>query len=994
MADNALIGRKIDRYQIQRQLGIGGMGAVYLAADTSASKDVALKVMNPEYATHPQLQQRFKQEASAAAKLSHPNIIRIFESDLKDGYLFIAMEYISGGSLHELLAQQQPAGSRLDLLEAVDLTRQLADALHYAHQQGVFHRDIKPENILLKPDQHPVLTDFGLARLVQGSLVDTAIGESMGTPEYMSPEQCSGDRVDGRSDIYALGVVLYEMIAGQTPFQPRTMPEAIQMHTRQAPPDIHTFRQVPHELETVLTTALAKDPRSRYQTGYEMWQGLTKAYDALNAPDEMEAMPTSLEQTPEVYSGPARIQVWRDKARFTDMPFTAHDSRLSIGRGDDQRLKLEDPTKRVSRRHATITRTPEIGYQITDLGSGNGTLLEGKPLPSHVATPWPEGQTVEIGPYDLRWERMEADPYITTLDDDAAYVTGLDGLPPAPPPTPPQPRPTRVNTNPQPAPPKPTHVNVHTDPVPTVPPVVPTMDSPSSSAETTKIGITIEQPMLTATPGQPTLLTVQVANNSDVVDHFHVQVLDVPDTWYTISNNDLRLLTVKSGQAPTSGTVMVQFHPPRASSSTAGQHNYRVRVIAKTQNIHKDYTGLIIHVQPFYTFDVDLQPQSLKGRRRTILTVKNNGNSTVTYNLSGTDRAHDLDFDLGHTPQAMLANGETVYVPVRIKPKQRPIFGSPTPKNFEMVVATGEATGGERKINGDLTVYPIFPRWLLMLIPLLLLLCIGGAMFALSQLEQQAAEATAQVATAAAAVIATETQAAGDDPDGDGLSTAEELVLGTDPNNPDTDGDGLLDGEEVNRWGTDPNNPDTDGDGLLDGEEVNRWGTNPRNRDSDGDTLDDGVEVGLDDGRCISPNNPDTDGDGIPDNIEFDQGTACEVPTPTETPLPLELASCPDSPPARLAVGDRGRVEPGGRPNRLRPEPSTDSEAIEPPLSPGTRFTVTGGPQCNKAEGGPLIRFWQVNAGGRLGWTAEGWLDDSRDDDSYYIEPLPEEEGS
>lgn len=981
----ATIGQQIDHYRIERLLGEGGMASVYLAKDLNLQREIALKVMSAQFAGQKQFQLRFIQEARAAAELDHTNIVKIYGCDIKDGQLFIAMEYIPGGSLHDYIQKNTQGANQLDLEITVEMIRQVAEALHYAHQRQMVHRDIKPGNILLKevdgetgPKKlRPVLTDFGLAKLTQGSMLDTALGESMGTPEYMSPEQCNNQKVDGRSDIYALGVVLYEMVTGSVPFPFRNMHDAIRDHTQTPVPNIQKQRKIDVELEHIILTCLEKDPRDRYQSARELARALEQFQNREPAGDVL--MSTQIvEETPAVYAGPVNIVVkdgGREDTRYFDQ------DTITIGRHDDQNLKLVGD-KRVSRRHARITRTPQAGYLITDLGSGNGTQLNDQPLVANTPTPLPLGAVVEVGPCTLRLEKAEPrqqaatdfDPLLTRLDDLPAAAPPAAAAPPKPsamPPTrassayetgqftPPPIPPTRVNPNPQPEPPR-TRVNPNPNPQP------PAMPSSPLDPSQNPIHVTTQTRTIMVTTGIPTPFTLTVLNQSQLVDHFKIHILGIPPEWYKVQTDDLRLMPGKSD------TGVIQFIVPQASSSTAGEHPIELRITARTQNLNPWSETLILMVQPFYGFETDLKPKLVKRRGRTTLTITNKGNSNNTFNLSANDPAHDLDFDMGPR-QVTLKPGEVLQVPIKVTPKQRPLLGSPQQKPFEIGTTTSTVERPPMPQNGTLVVNPIIPRWLLMLIPLLLLLCAALALFALNRTEQQAVTATAAAAaatTVAADATSTDvtvnlTATAAADPDEDGLTTAEEENIGTDPFN-----------------------PDTDGDGLLDGEEVNEYGTQPRNRDTDGDTLEDGAEVET---GCLSPTLPDTDTDGMPDAVEVRDGDPCTQPTLTPTPRPTidPVVGCAASPPPRLKVGDRGKVEEGGVPNRFRPEPNTDSELIEPPLQPGSTFTVVGGPQCNQAEDGPLIRFWQVNDGRRTGWTAEGWLDDPREaeDDGYYLVP-------
>jgi serine/threonine-protein kinase len=253
-----------DRYAIERELGRGGMAVVYLARDLRHDRLVALKVLRPELAATLGAE-RFLREIRIAAKLTHPHILALHDSGEADGLLFYVMPYIEGESLRGKLDRE----TQLGIEEAIELTRQVAAALDYAHRQGIIHRDIKPENILLHEGE-AVVADFGIARALHAAGGErlTETGLSLGTPQYMSPEQASGTaEVDARSDVYSLACVLYEMLAGDPPFTGPTTPAVIARQLVDPPPSIRTVRPtVPVEVEQGVLKALAKVPVDRYET--------------------------------------------------------------------------------------------------------------------------------------------------------------------------------------------------------------------------------------------------------------------------------------------------------------------------------------------------------------------------------------------------------------------------------------------------------------------------------------------------------------------------------------------------------------------------------------------------------------------------------------------------------------------------------------------------------------------------------------------------------
>jgi eukaryotic-like serine/threonine-protein kinase len=263
---DTLINRIFDRrYVIKRKLGSGGMADVYLAEDQELGRRVALKLLDERHSADEQFVERFRREAQSAAGLNHPNIVSIFDRGLAEGTYYIAMEYLDGRTLKELLVRNGPTPIPI----AIDYARQILSALSFAHRNGIVHRDIKPHNIVVGGDGRLKVTDFGIAR--SGTSQMTEVGSIVGTAQYLSPEQARGAPVDPRSDLYSLGVVLYEMLTGTVPFTGDTPVEIAMKHLSQVPKPPSELRpEVPHDLDAVVMRALAKDPAQRYGSAEEM----------------------------------------------------------------------------------------------------------------------------------------------------------------------------------------------------------------------------------------------------------------------------------------------------------------------------------------------------------------------------------------------------------------------------------------------------------------------------------------------------------------------------------------------------------------------------------------------------------------------------------------------------------------------------------------------------------------------------------------------------
>ncbi len=261
-----LTGKTLAGYTLVEKVGKGGMATVYKAFQVSLNRDIAIKVLSPYYAElDSSFRPRFAREAQAIAKLRHPNILLVIDFGEQDGYGYLVMEYVPAGTLKDLLENRS-----LTLREVSTLIGQVASALDHAHQQGIVHRDVKPSNVLLPKPDWALLTDFGLAHMMGGSML-TQSGLSVGTPAYMSPEQGSGHAVDHRSDIYSLGVMLYEMVVGQLPYSAETPMAVVVKHIVDPLPILaESGVDVPEELQTVILKAIAKNPDDRYQTAGEL----------------------------------------------------------------------------------------------------------------------------------------------------------------------------------------------------------------------------------------------------------------------------------------------------------------------------------------------------------------------------------------------------------------------------------------------------------------------------------------------------------------------------------------------------------------------------------------------------------------------------------------------------------------------------------------------------------------------------------------------------
>jgi serine/threonine protein kinase len=866
-------GRTFGNYKVEALLGQGGMGSVFRARDTQLDRLVALKVMHSEIAAHEELRKRFLQEARAIAALDHPNIIQIYSFYAAEELLLV-MEFVTGGSLREYLRSLQSENKTMEIEEAVVLIKQLASALHYAHDQGMVHRDVKPDNVLLKSASlsegvnfKALLTDFGLAKLAENAVVQTMGHNPMGTLPYMPPEQIKGDVIDGRADLYALGILMYELLVGELPFKPRNIPEAARMHGSETPAlPSEKRRGITPELDDIIMKTIAKQPTDRFQTGREIIDALETMEAASGSDDPEEYLatyidPNALDSKQEQPVGTYLASIQGIVGEDVTMPPSEGDlatdelvvmragyaaqripitkQQIMIGRDPSHDVTLD--ADKVSRNHARIERNADGSYSITDLGSTNGTYLEEAKLLSNVTEDWLEDQVVAIGEFRLSIQRAATTDTVANVkgvQSAADMVRPAAGI---------SPRGGELTQQ----------------------GVVGETGGPSP-----ELDITVNPSTATVDPGTQVGVQTQIYNKSEIVEHYHITVQGVPNEWYTVPSGGLQLLPGNSG------SLQIMFHPPRDIRSSAGNHPYSIRVSSEQRGGEVARTQGMLTIKPFRQFSSDLDPKRIRKRGMVKFIIHNRGNGPDSYRVDGRDREDALQF-FPPSASGTVPAGQSEAVEIEVRPKRGNLIGTVNTFPFEMQVTASD--GMSQTQSGELVQPANIPIWLLSILMLLCLACL--ALLALLYFNQ---DDTAEVADNS---FITETNAdirdlltataedyeslvesrsitatfnAGQDDDNDGLSNGEEILAGTDPNNEDTDGDGLTDGEEVNEFESDPLDSDTDDDGLRDGDDVEAGG-DPTEEDTDGDGLLDGEEVIT---YNSAPDQTDSDGDGVRDGVE------------------------------------------------------------------------------------------------------------------------------
>lgn len=828
-----LIGKSLGRYRVISLLGEGGMGAVFKGHDVTLQRDVAIKVMHPHIARRPDFQDRFLQEARTAAQLDHPGIVQVYDFGQALDHLYIVMEFIPGANLRTMLKRLKGEGKWIALDEAIELVRQVSLAVEYAHRKGVLHRDLKPENIMLKTESsgrlpyRPVLTDLGLAKLV-GSGLETLSGSSMGTPAYMSPEQAEGRPTDSRSDVYSLGILLFELAAGRLPFPARTITEAIRYHTQVEPPAPRSLNpNLSESLQSVILEALQKDPGKRYQDS----EALALALSDVQHGATDEVMPTIVEEAvslaPQLHRGEdepdEQEQVTPPRRGETELQrdhmvahFPEGETRtailgsrgVSIGSSKDNELVID--REGVSDHHARVTFNGQ-DYQVADLDSDSGTFLEGIRLLPSVPETWEPGQSLRVGDARLELKRRQAAPTGVMFRPDGTIADA-----------------SMIRT----------------------------------SAGEGRVAIFVDAKEVRVEAGQAANVTATVLNQGPVVDHFNVSITGIPSNW-TLPYAPVRLMPGVQKE------IQLAIKPPRSPESKAADYPLTILVASQDDPHQVASAELTMTVAPYHDFAATLKPQSVHAGKTAQVNVHNRGNTPQTFGIGWEDRADELKFLPGHANLEVDA-GSVAAARFQARPRRRRWVGGSKTHGFSVNVTAPEVEA--QTFSGEVVSRALIPRWLLSVF--IAMLVVGGAAAALLYMSGVQAETSVQqtldAAVAAtlehdslAAQASTETASwLGADDDRDGLSNGDELaVYNTLPDKRDTDEDGLDDGAEL-AWDTDPLDPDTDKDGIKDGTEVeNGW----------------------------DPTNADTDGDGTPDASDPDPGqvpTLTPTPSPTITPTP------------------------------------------------------------------------------------------------------------
>ena len=669
---NELIGTQIGSYRLERVVGKGTTGTVYRATD--GKRPFAVKLIHPHIAGQPAFREAVLEQTETLTNyLRHTNIAQVQQLGRQNDHFYVASAWVQGDTLGAILTTQPS----MSLATAGKIAIQIAEALVFAHRQGIVHGGLHPGNVILTGSEpwQAKLTDFYITSLLEGRVPTALLA-------YMAPEQASGQRVSARADIYALGVMLYQMATGQLPFKLQTAAAARETKGVATPPQAHRA-EIPTSFSNLILQATSRSIAGRYRSMEELLAALRREVPQLPHTVTSSAHETFIGDMPELEPEPEpapppppptppppqkRRQTPPEQPDIVDgekvlvinqpgeQPFQFPIGRkwlITVGQMDGNDLVL--PAEGVSPKHARLELRENGEWQIVDMNSRLGTRLEHTRLLPDVPEEWRTGQQVEIGPYRLTWG-----------DGVAQSAPIRDYVPPAPPSEPPPP--------PQP-----------------------------------KLSLTQALEHIIANPGEPAkdnFLTLK--NESDTLQAVRLTVEDVPPSWVTLEAGTIYLLSRQQVDIP------LVIEPPRHASSHAGQQNYLIRARSRS-GITAVCQGHLT-VLPYSQYWVETDPIPLRHSQKGAVLIHNEGNASQRYAIVAEDVAKELVFEPAQTE--VVANaGETQVLPFLVKAKQ-PAFLQARIAPFELHLREGDRphTVRERALLSPIALWPLIALLLLLFI--------------------------------------------------------------------------------------------------------------------------------------------------------------------------------------------------------------------------------------------------------------------------------------
>lgn len=675
------IGQTLGSYALESLIGSGPNGRVYRARQIRLNRAAAVKLLDARFVATPDFSRRFTSTLQRVAAQRHANIVDIEDFNEQGGQAYIAIEQYDEGSLRTFMQRRQRERDPWQLSEVLDIVRQAVDGVQAAHEQGFIHGHIKPENILLQRRGANPQDQFR-ARLADLGLVEIANGAAIATATYLTPEQARGLAPTPQSDIYALGVLLYEVSTGFVPFAVRTAEEAVDKHLRAQPvPPRMVRKQLPAELETIILTCLAKRPEQRFASVADLSRalgdvirstspastvlladlptqsipqqpGVTQRLPIVPAVAAVVPVPIDPSQQPTVRTaidpdqqptvratnGPKLQLIDANGAVLHSVDLTGNG--LTIGRLPANDMALED--EQVSRYQARVDWNGQQAT-LTDLGSANGTLLNGARIAANAATPWGWNQRVQIGPFALQLAPpLGVQPRATAQPALDPMLAGLLSATPSAPPA-----------------------------------------GATQAFGGARLGILLEQEQAVLTPGQRATLGLTLTNNSPTADTFTVSVEGAPGLWVGVPQQAVQLPA--GGRAPLS----LQISVPRESDSLAGDYPVVIRARSGTNPSESATARGRWTVLPFSACSLSISPRRASGRSTALyqVTVRNDGNAAETFLLQADDDAQALRYSFSEE-SVLLDPGQAATIGLEVSAPQR-MLGTGDPLPFQVRAQAG-----------------------------------------------------------------------------------------------------------------------------------------------------------------------------------------------------------------------------------------------------------------------------------------------------------------
>jgi Tol biopolymer transport system component/serine/threonine protein kinase len=715
-----LIGHTLNRYKILDRIAKGGTGAIYRAYDNVLQRDVAIKVMRSELAQQAQFRERFLAEARALARLDHPSIVKVHDFGESKGLLYIVIEYIPGNNLQDILNLLRGQNRWVILTEAIQIVQQVGQALDYARNQGLLHRDIHPRNLMLKQETgndlpyRIVLTDLGLSQVVLESGVADGDEEPDQT-SYASPEEILGQETDARSDVYSLGVLLYELAVGRPPFPAQTIAEAARAVSQPVTRPREIRPDLPIALERVILTALEREPARRYAVIADLNQALDNVSrtiqeaahipysteDTVSLADQDEYTQASTLPLEDSFSNQEGLQRYTLEIHLPDGRVETYKIKaggLTIGRDEENDITLDN--SKVSRRHARV-QYDGGKFWVSDLNSRNGTFIGTTRLIPGEPENWKPGQSMKIGDARLVLKEGQSTTGTPTLTTSAVTRVGRQ-------------EPSR-----------------------------------RPSAEPEDLVVIVETVHLSVIPGNSSTASFIIQNKGDSIDHYRIGVEGIPSNWIPAPPPALQILPGDQQE------IKLIIQPPLTPSSRPGRYPITVRVSSHKYAGRSTDARLTLTVGVFNRFNSDMRPRSVHSDESIQVTVQNQGNAQDTFIIEMVDLSNELVF---HPPQARLTLGEGEMATTEFlgTPRNRRLIGSARTNAFTAKISPSR---GESKTHaGELSHTGIIPP---VTIPILIVLCLClGALATYGYIDILARPASARQTALAATQVAAVTEAA------------------------------------------------------------------------------------------------------------------------------------------------------------------------------------------------------------------------------------------